>query len=200
VAPGTPATTAAMPPPLFRMDDVSRALTLNDRQLTQLNTMTQRLQQQYQAQYDRISSLPVNQQSNRLMELNREYANTWLGGAKDFMNPNQLSRYQQLQIQYGGFSSFNDPAIQKGLNLTDAQLKQLNDALTWSNTQTQDIMKLAQTDPARARAAYVDFNSAYQQHLVDILTAAQQRQWSQMTGDPFPFPPPFGTGGTTPPK
>jgi len=195
------------------MDDVSRALTLNDRQLTQLNAMTQRMQQKYQAQYDRLNSLPANERNNRLMELNREYANAWLGGAKDYMNATQLSRYQQLQYQYGGFSTFNDPAIQKGLNLTDAQLRQLNDALTWSNTQTQDILRLAQTDPTRAQQAYAAYNKAYLQRLNGILTTAQQQEWSQMTGDPFPFPPPFattgtgtgtggtsGSGGTTPPK
>jgi hypothetical protein len=189
-----------MPTPIFRMDDVSRALTINDRQLMQLNTMTQQLQQKYQAQYDRLASGPERDRNNRLMELNREYANAWLNGAKDHLDANQLSRYQQLHLQYGGFSTFNDPAIQKGLNLTDAQLAQLNEALLWSNAQTQDISRQAQTDPTRARQAYADYAKAYQDRLNKSLTAEQQRLWSQMTGDPFPFAPPFGTAGTTPPK
>ncbi len=200
-APGTPGTTLTAPTPIFRMDSISQALTLNRRQLNQLNTMTQQLQQRYQVQYDRLNRLPANQRTNRLMELNREYNNSWLNGAKNFLDPTQLSRYQQLQLQSGGFATFNDPAIQKGLNLTDPQIKQLNSAQTNSNKLLQEILTLGQTDPAQAQRAYVAFTRAYQDQLTQILTPEQQRQWSQMTGEPFPFPPPpFGTGGTVPPK
>jgi len=176
------------------MDDVSRALTLNDRQLQQLNAMTQRLQQQYQSQYDRLGSVAERDRANRLMELNRDYTNAWLGAAKNVLNPTQLSRYQQLQLQYGGFASFNDPAIQRGLNLTNGQIQRLNGALLASNAQLQDITRLAQTDPVRARTAYANYVQDYENRLALILSAEQQQQFSQMTGEPFPFPPPFGTG------
>jgi hypothetical protein len=189
-----PAVTTTTPQPIFRTDDFSRAQTLNDRQLMQLNAMTQRLQQRYQAQYDRLSMLPLADRNNRLMELNRDYANAWVGGATGVLTPAQLVNFQQAQTLTGGFSTFNDAAIQRGLNLTDRQIQQLNSALLTSNAQLQDITRLAQTDPVRARQAYADYVQAYENRLTTILTLQQQQQWSQMTGEPFPFPPPFGTG------
>lgn len=187
------------------MDDVSRALTINGRQLEQLNTMTQRLQERYQTQYDRALSLSERARRDRLMQLNREYTNAWLNDARKVLDEKQLARYQQLQLQYGGFSTFNDPAIQKQLNLTDAQLRDLGDALTWSNQRTQEIVTRAQTDRVLAREWYREYAKEYQDRLRKVLTAEQQRQWSELTGEPFPFPPPFGsvpdtTTTTTPPK
>jgi hypothetical protein len=180
--------------PIFRVDDVSRIQSLNQRQLMQLNAMTQRLQQQYQAQYDRLATLPPAQRNNRLMELDRNYANAWLGGAENVLTPAQLVNFQQSPMLTGGYSAFNDPAIQRGLNLSNRQIQQLNNALLTSNTTLQDITRLAQTDPVRARQAYAAYVQAYENQLSSILTLQQQQQWSQMTGEPFPFAPPFGTG------
>jgi hypothetical protein len=183
------------------MDDVSRSLTINDRQFQQLNTMTQRLQERYQTQYDRVSTLPERQRQDRLMQLNREYTSAWLNDAKTVLDSRQLSRYQQLQLQYGGFSTFNDPAIQKQLNLTDTQLRDLGDSLTWSNRRTQEIVNQAQTDRVLALEWYRDYSKEFQDRLKRILSGEQQRQWSDMTGESFPFPPPIPVAtGTTVPK
>lgn len=180
------------------MDDVSRSLTINDRQLQQLNTMTQQLQERYQPQYDRALGMAERARQDRLTQLNREYTNAWLNDARKVLDDKQLARYQQLQLQYGGFSTFNDPAIQKQLNLTDAQLRDLGAALTWSNQREQEIVTRAQTDRVLAREWYREYAKEYQDRLNKILSADQQRQWSTMTGEPFPFPPPFGTPtGTT---
>jgi hypothetical protein len=201
----TPATSKnppalAPPPPIYRVDGVPRVLTLRERQLEQLNAITERLQSQYQSQYERLASAPERERQARQMQLDREYTAAWLKGATDILDAQQLSRYQQLQLQYGGFATFNDPAVQKQLNLTEAQLKQLSDAMLWSNEQTQNIMRQAQTDATRARDAYSEFLRTRQQRLNDILTTEQRRSWSEMTGEAFPFPPPFPatTEGATP--
>jgi hypothetical protein len=196
-----PATTFAPPSPIFRIDDVSRALTIRERQAEQLNTMTQRLQAEYQSQYERIGQLPDRDRQARLMELDRQYTAAWLKGATGVLDEKQLTRYQQLQIQHGGFATFNDPAIQRRLSLTDAQLKDLGDAMLWSNEQTQSILRQAQTDRTRAREAHTEFLRQRQERLNRILSAEQRRSWTEMTGEQFPFPPAFpSTTGDTPPK
>jgi hypothetical protein len=189
-----PPVTTTQTQPIFRVDDFSRIQSLNNRQLMQLNAMTQRLQQRYQAQYERLSMLPLAERSNRLTELNRDYANAWLNGVEGVLTPAQLANFQQSQTLTGGFSTFNDPAVQRGLNLTNRQIQQLNNALLTSNTDLQGIMRLAQTDPVSARQAYAAYVQAYENQLSSILTLQQQQQWMQMTGEPFPFPPPLGTG------
>jgi len=197
-------TTVVFPTDLFRMNDVSKTVSLTDRQVNQLNTMTQQLQSRFQTQFERLASLPAQQRTDRTLELNREYTNAWINGAREFLNGSQLTRYQQLQFQFGGFASLTDPVLQKALNITDAQLPKLRADVTWSDQKLAAIRETALTNQARALQMFNTFNAAAQERWGQLLSAEQQRAWAQLTGDPFAFPPPFPVAGppvgAVPPK
>ena len=147
-APAKP--TVIFPTDLFRMNEVSKSVDLTDRQLTQLNLMTERLQTRYREQFERLAGLPERDQANRTLQLNREYTNAWLSGATDVLSAEQLSRYRQLQTQFGGFVSLTDPVVQKALNLSEAQITGLRDDVIWSDQQLAAIRQQAVIDQARA--------------------------------------------------
>lgn len=229
-APGTGGTTSrpaspstggmanTLPSPLFRQPDVGRNLNLTDRQITQLNAMTDRMQARFQADLDRLGRLSDADRATRVQEMNRQFTNDWVAGAREFMTAAQLNRYQQLQLQFGRFNSLADPTVQRQLNLTADQQTRLRDAMTWSDDQMRQILQTGVSDRDRALRQYGDYNRAYQDRLNTILSADQRQQWREMTGEPFTFQPQFpttttggvggrtdGTGttggtGTTPPK
>jgi len=209
-APTSPATggkappTVVFPTDLFRMNDVSKSINLTDRQLSQLNLITERLQTRYREQFDHFAGLPARERADRTLQLNRDYTNAWISGASDVLNAQQLTRYQQLQTQFGGFFAMTDPVAQKALSLTDTQLARLRDDVTWSDQKLAAIRQQAAVDQARALQMFNTFNEASQLRLRQLLTVEQQRAWAQLTGDPFVFPPPFpvtpATTGGTPPK
>ena len=192
------------PTDLFRMNDVSKSVNLTDRQVNQLNTMTQQLQGRFQAQFEKLASLPAQQRADRTLELNREYTNAWINSAREFLNGSQLTRYQQLQFQFGGFASLTDPVLQKALNVSDAQMAKLRADVAWSEQQLGVIRETALTNQARALQMFNTFNAAAQERWNQLLSAEQQRAWAQLTGDPFVFPPPFPAAappiGGVPPK
>jgi hypothetical protein len=179
------------PTDLFRMNEVSKSIEMTDRQINQLNLMTEKLQTRYREQFERLASLPVQDQTDRRLLLSREYVNAWLSGATGVLNDRQLTRYQQLQTQFGGFVSLTDPVVQKALNLTDTQIAALQENVTWSNQQLAAIREQAAIDQARALQMFSAYNQASQERFNRLLTADQQRAWAQMTGEPFPFPAPF---------
>jgi hypothetical protein len=196
-------TTVVFPTDLFRMNDVSKSISLTDRQVNQLNTMTQQLQSRFQVQFEKLASLPAQQRADRMLELNREYTNAWINGAREFLNGTQLTRYQQLQFQFGGFASLTDPILQKALNISDAQMTKLRADVTWSDQQLAAIREAALTNEARALQMFNTFNATAQERWNQLLSADQQRAWAQLTGDPFAFPPPFPAAapiGGPPPK
>lgn len=199
--PRTTTTSSTFPTQVFQQSGVPKDLGVNSRQQTQLDTMTQQLQAKYQSQYDKIKSLPAAEQADRLAQLNREYTAAWLNDARSVFNEQQLTRYQQLQLQYGGFASLMDPVPQKALNLTDAQLKQLRQDLAWSMQQQTAIQQQALTDQAKALQAFNTYNTAAQERFNQLLDTRQRQMWSQMIGSPFAFQPSFapttGTPGTT---
>jgi hypothetical protein len=196
----TPATTTpavSFPTMAIQSPGVPRALDVTDRQQTQLDTFTQQLQARFQNQFDRLAGLPADQQAQRLELLNREFMSAWLDGARGVCNPNQLTRYQQLQLQFGGFGSLTDPVVQKALSLTPAQQAQLQQNMTWSQQQQAAIQQQALTDQARALQMFNTFNTDAQARMNQFLNANQQQAWSQLTGTPFAFQPMFPTAPTT---
>ncbi len=190
------------PVSLFRTQDVARSLSLTEAQVNELNASTEQLQTRFREQFDRLATLSDRERAERLLQLNREYNAAWLAEARDVFNARQLARYRQLQLQFGGLSSLTDPEVQRQLALTEAQIGRLPDSLNWRDVQMQAILRQAELDRARGLQLFNDFNQAQLDRLNQFLTAEQLRQWQQLTGDPFQFPPPVptapgGPGGPT---
>jgi hypothetical protein len=179
------------PAPVYRMNDVSSALKLNQEQITRLNTLTDRTQEHYREKYSDLDTVKEADRWARRQELNRQYSTDWAKGARDIFTPEQWNRYQQLNYQYGGFNSFYDPDVQKRLNLTPEQVKNLRESADWSNRQYDEIMRLGATDRDRAMERYRDYQKAHDERFNKFLTPEQQKTWREMTGERYTFQPMF---------
>ena len=126
-----------------------------------------------------------------MQELNRQYYGDWSKGAGSVFNDAQRARYQQLNYQYGGFNSFYDPAVQKQLNLTADQQRNLRAQWDWSDQQLQDINRVGATDPTKGTQMYRDYWTQRQERVNQFLTPDQQKEWRSIVGDPYTFRPNF---------
>lgn len=190
-----PAPATLYPPALYRMTDVGKALNLTQDQITNLNKLTDQTQARYRDDFTKLGTMSDAERFARQQELNRLYATDWNKAARDVFNDTQRTRYQQLQYQYGGFGTLYDPDVQKQLNLTPAQVKDLRAHWDWSNQQWQDINRLGVADAAKGTQAYQGYWTQRQQRLDKFLTPEQQKAWRGLIGDPFTFQPSF-----TPPR
>jgi hypothetical protein len=187
----TPTQTNLYPPTLYQMNDVSKTLKLNQEQINSLNKVTGQVQTQYRDDYNKLSTLNEAERFERAQELNRKYYSDWNKGARDVFNDTQRTRYQQFNYQYGGFNSFYDPDVQKQLNLTPEQVKDLREHSDWSNKQWEEIHRMGATDPTKGIELYGDYWKQRQERFNKYLTPEQQKAWSGMTGDPYRFQPSF---------
>jgi hypothetical protein len=182
------------PTPLYGMPDVSKSLNLNPQQVNQLNQVTNQTQTRHRDNYAKLNGLTPEERYARTHELNRQYNSDWMKGAHDVFNQDQFNRYQQLQYQHGGFASFTDPDMQKRLNMTPEQVKNLRDSIDWSNQQMQTINRQGEgTDREKTTQAYRDYQKQYQDRFNKFLTPEQQKTWREMTGEPYVFQPTLGT-------
>jgi len=191
VKPVQPTTTNLYPTPLYQMNDVSKTLNLNKDQINRLNTLTNKIQGQYSTQYGKLNNLDDATRFTRQQELNQQYYRDWNKGATDILNNDQRLRYQQLNHQYGGFNTLYDPDVQKRLNLTPAQMKNLRDSVNWNNQQLQNIRKTWTSDPTKGAQQYNTYWQERQQRFNTLLTPAQQQTWRELTGEPYTFQPNF---------
>ena len=179
------------PTPIYQMNDVSKYLSLTPEQINRLNTQTADLQKRYADDYSKLNTLTPAERDRQLDEVNRRYSADWMKSSRDIFNDNQRNRYQQLQYQYGGFGTLNDPDVQKRLNLTDEQRNNLRQSIDWSSQQMQDINRLGSSDREKAEQAYRDYQRTYQERFNKFLTPEQQKTWQQMTGETYNFQPAF---------
>jgi hypothetical protein len=185
------------PTTVAQLTGVPADLNLTSAQQTRITTATQQLQSQFQPRYARIASLPVSEQDTARTALNQQYLAAWLNAAKSVFTPDQLTRYQQLQLQFGGFGSLSDPVAAAALSLSTAQQAQVKQDLTWSAQQRAAIQQAALTNQAQALQMWNAYNTAAQTRLNQLLTPTQQQSWAELTGTPFAFQPMFPTPGTS---
>lgn len=188
-----PAQPYTYPPAVYQMQGVPQALNLSQQQINSLNQLSTRIQNSYRDRYGKLSGVPEAERAARLRELNQQYQADWMTGARDVFNQQQLSRYQQLQLQQGGFNSLSNADLQRQLNLTAEQQRRVQDAANWSAQQMRDINSLGATDRDKAMLLYQDYQKQYQQRFNQILTPEQQRTWKGMIGEPYSFQPDFGS-------
>jgi len=183
------------PAPLYQRTDVTQSLNLNQQQVDRLNQVTQQTQARYRDRINELGNLQPAERAARMQELNRQYATDWSRGANDVFNENQRTRYQQLNWQYGGFTTLSDPDIQRRLNLTDTQRAALQGNVDWSATRMRDIDRQMASDANLGRQQYRDYQREYETRFNRLLTPEQQRSWRELTGEPFSFQP-----GVAPPR
>jgi hypothetical protein len=188
---GQVAPSYAIPAPLYHQEDIARALNATPDQIHRLDQSTAQTEARYRARYNAIPWMFEGERVTRFRELTREYVAALDRNAHGVFDQTQWDRYQQLSYQYGVFEALYDPAVQRRLSLTPAQVRALHDLADWSYQQQQFIAAVGPTDAARAAQLYRDYWQQRQERLKLFLTPGQQRVWAEMTGSPYEFRPSF---------
>jgi hypothetical protein len=176
--------------PWFSNSAVREQLQLDENRFNRLNEAYGRAWRQYNQNVTGLGDdLADDIRQQRMAEL-REDFNRDFGSARDtvFNDPRIRSRYDQLQTQYRGYSAFNDPDVQRRLNLTPEQRQQIGQFRDEWNAQMGEVEQLYATDPDTASERYRQLQLQSQERLGTTLTPDQRRQWSEAIGDRFDFP------------
>lgn len=103
-----------------------------------------------------------------------------------FTDPAMRQRFNQLNWQYQGVNAFNDPAVQKQLNLTPQQRQQ------FSQLQGQWQRDLRNLEAgARGNVTQQELQALRQRFGIrvnSILTPVQQQEWTAAIGQRYDFP------------
>ena len=136
------------------------------------------------------ANLTEAQRAQKMRELHASFHQSLNGSVERLItDPQQRQRYNQLHLQYQGYSAFNDHTIQQTLKLTDAQRLQLTQFGQEWNQQMTALQKSYQTDPVGATTRYNDMLQQNNQRFNSVLNQQQQQTWQKMTGAPYNFSP-----------
>jgi hypothetical protein len=170
-------------PAVYQQDEVAKALGLTAYQLSELREMNRKVRLRFPDKVPETGRLPDDPVAFRQQE-ERDYRQALLTGAREVMSEPQFARYQQLEFQAAGFNALTDPAIQKALNLSDAQRHDLVAELHWAAGQERGIVA---ADKAEARRLYAAYQKALRERFDRFLSPSQKAAWAAMVGEQFAF-------------
>jgi hypothetical protein len=109
----------------------------------------------------------------------------------DILEPDQLKRLKQIQLQVNGLLSFAKPEVQKELKLTGRQKEQIKKIGDGLETDIAEVFKDTSSAPLRklpeaTRKARTLHDEATRK-AVDTLDEEQKKTWKDMTGEKFDF-------------
>lgn len=208
--PGSPTARAQTAPPTTRADrfsttvDFSQQPQQNLAQTLNLTADQQRLLQQWTQRLDPTVQAggpgPLNAptlNSDALLFLLQRADATTLRDIVPLLDQTQLARLQQLRLQFQGLAAFNNADLQRRLNLTPDQLRDLQLLAGQFNTQ---IGQFGAIDPLHRDGSvqrWHNFQRQTAERLNTILNQEQRRTFGQLTGTPLQLAQPMNRAAPT---
>ena len=163
---------------------------MNDQQFNQLNRSYQDAWNRYNQGASNLgNNLDEQQQMQQRQQLEGQF-NQQFGQSLDttFTDPQVRQRYNQLNNQFYGHNTFNNPQVRQQLDITPQQQRQLRRMSTAWNREMQRLQRAGNDNPEQMQQQFARLQQQNMQGLNSIFTPEQQQNWSQMTGQPHNFP------------
>ena len=178
------------PRPWFSDPNVRQQLGLDENRFNQLNQSYDSAWRRYSQNVRGLGNAADPLRRERMRALRDEFERDFSLSRDTVINdPRTRDRYNQLYYQYQGYGAFEDPALQRRLNLTPQQRRQLGRAGEKWNSQMSRLGELFTLDPDSAARQYRVLQTETRERLGALLTPQQRRQWNESIGDSFEFSP-----------
>lgn len=164
---------------VLQSEDVQKELKLSDEQVSKIKDLSEK-------QRNAFKDLPKDRQERikkvqEIQKENQEREKT----AADLLKPEQSKRLDQILLQQQGLAGMLSPKVAEQLKLTDEQKGKMKEVAGESNKELLEIFKGAQGDPEGMQKKMAEHRSKTNEKLIGVLTPEQQKQWKEMTGEPF---------------
>ena len=170
---------------------VQKELKLDDQQVDKAKDLAEKTREESREKFQGLQDLSQDERRAKMQEINREINATTLKAAGEFLKPEQVARLKQISLQVRGVQAFNDPEVQKKLNLTDSQKGEIQAIAQESMEGARGLFSQDQS-PEEREAAMKKIAEIRKQALTKVeakLNDEQQKTWKELIGSPFEFRP-----------
>src|SRR5438067_1072306 len=125
---------------------VQKELKVTDEQAQKLDSLAADLREKMQGQFQSLQRLSKEDRREKMQELNRKTnaeVKTTLTG---ILKPDQIKRFEQIQLQASGPDAFANPDIQSKLNLTADQKDKIRGIMDEYRSQAGELRQGFQSD------------------------------------------------------
>jgi Spy/CpxP family protein refolding chaperone len=178
---------------------VQKELNLSEDQIQKIKDVTQSIRDKHKDESDAVRNLQGDERREKNQELRKKISDETNQALAGILKPEQSKRLKEITLQQRSAQAFNDPEVQKGLNLTDDQKDKIK---TINEDAAKDMRELfpqggrqgagggggGVVDPAVFKERMTKM-AAIRKETMDkvtsVLTEDQKKTWKEMTGQPF---------------
>ena len=167
---------------LWMNPSVQKELKITDEQTPKIRTILMDLRERFQ---DKMTEARESQDRAQMMKLGQEMNAEARKSMSEFLKPEQLKRFAQIQMQQMGAMAFQNPEVLKKITLNDeqkAKVKELTDELM---AQRRELQQSFQDDPEGTRKKMVSLNKESTEKAEALLSEDQKKTWKEVVGAPF---------------
>jgi Spy/CpxP family protein refolding chaperone len=183
---------------LLKNKSVQKEIKLTDEQVAKVDDVVKQVQAKHNEEFKAAQKIEDQQERReKFGELQKIQSQDILKDLGDVLKPDQLKRFKQIELQVQGTRAFQDPEVQKELNLTDDQKDKIKTISEDAGKEMQEARKSSQGNFEEAGKKFRVIQKDAREKAVAVLTPEQKKTWKEMTGEPFEVkfePGQFGKG------
>jgi hypothetical protein len=175
---------------LIMIDAVQKELKLTDKQLLKAKEFVHEVRQNHRQELEAaLKSSPESDRRRLAAEILRAISKETLLRFKTVLQPDQLTRLIQLDLQERGLGAFSDPEVVKALHLTPEQSAKIQEIARREEAAVQDVLQATEkrASSSTALAKLAALRKQVMGQAVEVLNADQKNSWSALVGPPFEF-------------
>jgi hypothetical protein len=182
---------------LMSNKSVQQELKLDASQTEKMNKYAEETMAKRREQFQGLQDLPQEKRREKMQEMMKTANEENQKAIKEILKPEQVTRFNQIELQSRRFAAFADPAVREKMRFTEEQASQIRSLSESFQSEAQEIRQNTQGDFAEMRKQMDALNKAKMDKVTALLTADQKKTWKEMTGEPFEvkFEPPRRPGG-----
>jgi Spy/CpxP family protein refolding chaperone len=173
---------------MLRNKSVQQELKATPEQARKLDALFDDLLAKGQKDAAQLNGLPQKDRRPKFLELQRARREDLHKGLDGILKPEQIKRFDQIDVQQAGVDAFEMPRVEEALKLTDEQKvrfrligQNMRDSLLGAIGDFKEVKK----DPQAAMGKAIEAQARALAECLAALTEGQKATWDDLTGEPF---------------
>jgi Spy/CpxP family protein refolding chaperone len=165
---------------------VQAELKLDDEQKEKVQAYAQESMEEMRSAFQELQDLEGDARAEKMATLRTEMAEKNQKAMAKLMKPEQIKRFEQIELQARGLQAFMDPKVAEKLKPTDEQKEKLREIAEDSQSAMREAFMDAQGGDRQAAMARIgELRTESMKKALALMTDEQKKAWEEMTGKPF---------------
>jgi len=164
---------------------VQQELKVDEAQAEKLDALAQELGDKQRAEFQKLQDVSQDERREKMQEIGQAMNADLRKGLDKVLKPEQVKRFEQIQLQQSGINAFAMPRVQEDLKLTDEQKSKFREISEEQSQAIRGAFSGARDDREGAMRKVADARKQANEKAQAVLTDDQKKTWKEMTGEPF---------------